>query len=166
MTHPAKSSMAGEQFVRADEYLELKRKHAKLEEAHNRLHRASSEIQTKSYQEGRADARREWMRSGSQVHHGDGIAHLTLPDNGGAIQFHVVTEQGRRPLVGGILTPSPDFSLRIWGPPDESGSYGIHEQGGGNLTDFSMSFDLTPAGIVIHRMETAGVRTQWDRADA
>ena len=33
-------------------------------------------------------------------------------------------------------------------------------------TDFSMSFDLTPAGIVIHRMDTVGVRSRWDRADA
>lgn len=152
-----------EQFVPAGEYQALKRELLKLKEEHARLHRATSEVQSKSYQDGRDDARREWMRLGSQVHQSDGIAHLTLPGNGGAIQFHTVTEQGPRPLVGGILTRSPDFLLRIWGPPDESGSYGIHEQGGGNLTDFTMSFDLTSGGIVIHRMETVGVRTQWDR---
>lgn len=156
---------AGEQFVRAAEYIALKLEHKKLEERHERLTRAASEIQAKSYQEGREDARREWLSSRSQVQQGNGIAHLQLPDNGGAIQFHTVTGQGRRPLIGGILTSAADFSLRIWGPPDESGAYGVHEQGGGNATDFSMSFDLTPNGIVIHRMETVGVRTRWDRAD-
>lgn len=151
------------QYVDATEYQRLKREHEKLKDEHARLYRATSDIQRKSYDEGREDTRREHMSSGSVVQMGDGLAHLALPDNGGAIQFHVVRALGARPLIGGILTPNPDFSLRIWGPPDESGSYGVHEQGGGNLTDFSMSFDLTPQGIVIHRMDVTGLRTQWDR---
>lgn len=150
-------------FIPADEYDTLKREHEKLKSAHTRLLRASNDLQQKSYTEGREDARREYLRQSSRVGQGDGLAHLTLPDNGGAIQFHVVGPMGTRPLTGGILSPDPDFSLRIWGPPDEHGSYGIHEQGGGNLTDFSMSFDLTPQGIVIHRMDTVGIRMQWDR---
>lgn len=156
--------MTATQYVAADEYQALKRDHAKLLDEHRRLVEASRDLQQKSYNEGREDARREYMRHGSRVEEGDGLAHLTLPDNGGAIQFHVVGPMGTRPLTGGLLSPDADFSLRIWGPPDDHGSYGVHEQGGGNLTDFAMSFDLTPQGLVIHRMDTVGVRMQWDQA--
>lgn len=152
-----------DQFVSADEYNALKREHDALREKYARLHHASAEVQAKSYEEGRDDARRELMRVGSCVQQGDGLAHLALPDDGGAVQFHVVGPTGARPISGGMLTPSPDFSLRIWGPPDEGGSYGVHEQGGGNLTDFSMTFDLTSSGILIYQMDAVGVRTRWDR---
>lgn len=155
--------MKTEQFVPAADYQSLAREHEKLKAAHTALHRATSDIQRKSFEGGREAARREYLREGSRVEQGDGLAHLTLPDNGGAIQFHVVAPMIPKPLTGGILSPEPDFSLRIWGPPDEGGSYGIHEQGGGNLTDFSMMFDLTPSGIVIYRMDMGGVRTKWDR---
>lgn len=157
--------MTTEQFIRADEFHELQREHAALKELHARLHKATSEVQMKSYNEGREDARREYVRLGSLVEQGDGLAHLTLPDKGGAIQFAIVGAHGPRPITGGVLTPDPDLSLRIWGPPDEDGSYGVHEQGGGNLTDFSMTFDLTPAGMVIHSMDVRGVRTRWDRGE-
>lgn len=151
-----------DKFVNADEYDALRREHTELKQANQRLVRAARDLQTKSYEEGRDDARREHLRAGSRVEQGDGIAGLTLPDNGGAIQFHVVGPMSAKPLTGGLLSPDPDFLLRIWGPPDESGSYGVHEQGGGNLTDFSMSFDLTPEGLVIYRMDVAGVRSRWD----
>ncbi len=154
------------QFVAADEYNALKREHAKLKAEHIALYRATADTQRKSYEEGREAARREYMRQGSRVEQTDALAHLLLPDNGGAIQFHVIGPTLPRPLTGGLLTPDPDLSLRIWGPPDEDGSYGIHEQGGGNITDFSMMFNLTADGIVIHRMETVGVRSRWDRTGA
>lgn len=154
-----------EHLVTAEAYNELKREHARLKADYDRLFVASREIQTNGYEEGRRDARLEYLKTRSHLKQseGDGLAHLLLPDNGGAIQFHVIGPSGPRPLTGGILSPSPDYSMRIWGPPDKSGSYGIHEQGGGNLTDFSMLFDLTPNGLVIHRLEAAGVRTRWDR---
>ena len=152
-----------EQFVQASVHVELQRAYDKLQEDHTRLAKAAREVQSKAYAEGRDDARREYLRLRSDVGQGDGLAHLTLPDNGGAIQFHAVGPMGTRPLTGGILSKDPDFLLRIWGPPDETGSYGVHEQGGGNLTDFSMAFDLTPDGLVVHRMEHVGVRTKWDR---
>ncbi len=151
------------QFVPAEDFDALKREHRKLQEAHVSLHRATVDVQRKSYEEGRDAARRDYLRGGSRVDLKDGLAHLTLPDNGGAIQFHVVGASGPRPLTGGLLSPSPDLLLRIWGPPSKDGSYGIHEQGGGNVTDFSMMFNLTPDGIVVHRMETVGVRSRWDR---
>lgn len=158
--------MTTEQFIRADEFHELQREHAALKEEHRRLHLAARAVQMKSYDEGREAERREHVRRASRVEQGEGLAHLALPDNGGAIQFHVIGAHGPRPLTGGMLTPNPDLSLRIWGPPDEGGSYGVHEQGGGNLTDFSMTFDLTPAGIVVHRMDVVGVRTRWDRGQS
>lgn len=154
MTEPAK-------FVDAAVYAELRREHDKLRAEHTRLYRATADIQRKSYEEGRDDARREYLRLGSRVEQGDGLAHLELPNNGGSIQFHVVGPMLPRPLVGGILSPDADFSLRIWGPPDERGHFGVHEQGGGNMTDFSMSFDLGVDGMTIHRMDVTGLRTKW-----
>jgi hypothetical protein len=158
-------TVAPQQFVDAEEFRALQREHAKLQESHTRLHRMTADVQRKSYDEGREDARREYTRTRSVVQSDAGIACLSLPDAGGMIQCFVVGAHGPRPLLGGLKTPSPDLVLRIWGPPDESGSYGVHEQGGGNLTDFSMSFDLTPAGIVVHQMDAVGVRSLWDRAD-
>ena len=155
---------ASPQFVAADDYHKLQREHAQLKTAHRDLHRATADVQRKSFEEGREAARREYMRQHSRAEQGDGLAHLLLPDNGGAIQFHVVNTNLPRPLTGGILSPDPDLSLRIWGPPSEDGTYGIHEQGGGNITDFSMLFNLTPDGIVVHRMESVGVRSKWDQS--
>lgn len=155
-----------DQYVSAKEYQALKSTYEGTLAELRRLLLASRELQQKSYDEGREDARREWLREGSRVEQGDGLAHLTLPGNGGAIQFHVIGPMGARPLTGGMLSPDADFLLRIWGPPDDRSPYGVSEQGGGNATDFSMSFDLTPQGIVIHRMDMTGVRTRWDLADA
>lgn len=158
--------MAAQEFVPAEDFRALQREHQKLLERHRATDAAARDLQHKSYEEGREDARREYLRSRSASapsDFGDGIAHLTLPDNRGCIQFHVVGPLGPRPITGGILSPDADYSLRIWGPPSEDGSYGVHEQGGGNLTDFSMSFDLTPEGIVIHRMDSVGVRSRWHR---
>lgn len=151
------------EVVPASAFRELKAEHDELRRAHDLLLKATREVQHKSYDDGREDARREQLRTRSIVQQGDGLAHLTLPSNGGAIQFHVVGMMGPRPITGGQLSKDPDYSLRIWGPPDASGSFGVHEQGGGNLTDFSMGFDLTPAGIVIHQMDVTGIRAQWDR---
>jgi hypothetical protein len=150
-------------YVPAADFESLKREHEALKATHARTEQSAHAIRDKAYAEGRDDARREALRGGSRVEHGNGLAHLYLPDNGGCIQFHAVGPSGPRPLTGGLLTPAPDFSLRIWGPPDPSGRYGIHEQGGDNITDFSMQFDLTPAGMVIHRMGVKGVRTRYDR---
>lgn len=152
-----------ERYVPASDFDELQRKYNKLKEDHRAAMNATRDIQAKSYEEGRDASRRESLRSRSMVGYSDGHASLMLPDNGGAIQFHTITSS-RRPLYGGVLTKDADFLLRIWGPPDEGGSYGIHSQGGGNITDFSMSFDLTSTGIVIHRMDTTGLRPQWDRS--
>lgn len=159
---------APERFIDAAEYDRVKRELDKLRDEHRKLYQATADVERKSYEEGREDARREYLRSrsaSSPADFGDDIVHLTLPDNRGCIQFHVVGPLGARPLTGGILSPDADYSLRIWGPPSEGGGgYGVHEQGGGNLTDFSMSFDLTPEGIVIHRMDVTGLRTKYDRS--
>lgn len=152
-----------EEFVSAKDHRALEREHRELVAEHKRLRRAAREIQSKAYAEGRDTGRRENLRAGTKIDHGDDVAHLVLPDNGGAVQFHVIGPTPPKPLTGGILSPQPMLSLRIWGPPDDDGSYGIHEQGGGNLTDFAMLFDLTSDGIRIHRMDVTGVRTRWDR---
>jgi hypothetical protein len=155
----SKSAIA-DQFVKAGDYAALLTENVKLKGENAKLNRRLHIIHDESYAQGQEYERREYLNARviTKVSESVLLAHLTLPDNGGAIQFHPV-QRGRRPITGGLLSPDPQFLLRIWGPPSDS--YGVHEQGGGNLTDFSMTFDLTREGMIVHRMDHVGVRSKW-----
>lgn len=154
-----------DQFVKAENYAALQHENVVLKDENVRLSERLRTIQDESYIQGREDEQREHLSSRvvTKVSKTDSLAHLTLPDNGGAIQFHPIRASGPRPILGGLLTPAPQFLLRIWGPSDGGSGYGVHEQGGGNLTDFSMTFDLTRKGMIVHRMDHVGVRSIYTK---
>lgn len=158
--------MPAETYVKTDDYREVETKLRAAEDRVRVLVRQVDEIKVKAYQAGREDERAELTKSGavsrsyavradeSKGEEQTDLAYLRLPDNGGTIQLHIVGPSGpphpesdyRGGHVGSI-------SLRVWGPPDERASFGVHEQGGGNLTDMDAVFDLTDDGIVMHQLK-------------
>ena len=147
-----------EQFVKASELSDCQRKLAAAEQRIRELSGERSKIETEARLKAERQLEARLIERFTRVTGecpgpwaGDsrGLAHVELPDNGGVVQVNVSD-------TGGPGT----ISLRVWGPPDgsENSSYGVHEQGGGNLTDFWMLFRLRPEGIEIDRLDISGRR--------
>lgn len=132
-----------EQFVKATELHEANRK---LEAANARLRELGqerSEIETTARENAERDLLAQLTREfsgipGYDIEAGErgGLTHLTLPGNGGKVQVA---------LIGPGSPHAGQIAIRVWGPPGNG--YGVHEQGGGNLEDFSATFALTSEGI-------------------
>lgn len=145
-----------EQFVKASELHECQRKLAAAEERIRKLDGTRREIE----EEARIEAERriearlitKYTRVSGECPGpwaGDrrGLAHVELPDKQGVIQVNV-SDAGEPGTI----------CIWVWGPPDEDGHYGVHEQGGGNLADMWLMFRLKPEGIEIDQLDISGRR--------